>query len=153
MLTLHALALVASTFISAASTDGPNLDYSRSVYLSSAAFTDVTMGSAREFDEIKTKGYSQLTLDFVFTRNAASAVTMTCKHARAAGGTFYNVHVLSYSTATAASDTHTWSNTVSGSENWSWTVQLLAGYNYVKCTLTATGGGASDLLTISATLR
>jgi hypothetical protein len=129
-------------------------DVEKSIYISSSAFTSVTMGSARETDAIRTQGFSAITFFLTFTQSAATAVTMACKAGPTSSTINYSVQVLySYTNATASSDTHTWSQAVSSSESWPWTVTLMPGYNYLKCTFTATGGGSSDLLTLSAFAR
>lgn len=128
---------------------GPLSDDTLNVYLSSAAFTTVAMNTSRTFDALETYGYRFVDLQFDYVRNSGSAVTMTCAHSTTASGTYRTIQVLSYSGSTASSATHTWSKTVSGNASWSWRVNLHA-YQYLKCTLTVTGGAASDTLTITA---
>lgn len=154
---LITLALMISVPISAhaQSTDpaGTLDDVTKSVTLSSAAFTTVALNTARTFDAIKVQGFSELTLSFTYVYSAATAVTMTCTHALTSGGTYKTIQVLTYSGATAASEPHVWSQAVSASENWSWTIRIKPEYNYLKCTITATGGAVGDTLTLTAAAR
>jgi hypothetical protein len=155
-ITLLALLLTIVPFnVFSQSTDphGGESDVAKSVTLSSAAFTTVALSTSRTFDPIRTQGFRELTLSFTYVYSAATAVTMTCQHALTSSDTYKDIDVLTYSGSTASSAQHTWSRSVTASDNWSWTLRIRPEYNYLKCTIVATSGGAGDTLTLTAAAR
>jgi hypothetical protein len=115
------------------------------------AFTTIDISGGVTTDAIRTYGYRFLTFELDYVYSAGTAVTMTCQSTDADSGVYRDVVGLVVSGHTLTSDQLTWSNAVAASENWAWTVSL-NGYYYVKCTFTATGGGAGDTLTVRSVL-
>jgi hypothetical protein len=92
----------------------------------------------------------QLTLAVDYTNSAGTAVTMTCKTAfdnSGANGTGYELHEITRTGTSAApvgtSAIYTWSNAVSGDEDWTWLVDNIP-LDWINCAFTATSGGAND---------
>lgn len=135
---------------SRAAIPGPMQDEAVSITVSSAAFTDLAINVAKTTDPIFVQGWRFVTFQLDYTNSAASAVTMACSKAATSSGTYRPIQVLTVAGSTLNSDAAIWSQAVSGDEDWPWTVTFFGAY-YLKCTFTATGGDASDTLTITAT--
>jgi hypothetical protein len=112
------------------------------------------LNAARSTGWIDVKGYKLLILKSNLTRVAAMAVKMTCRENSVVsddgdpdGVTGASaIQVLSGTTSTDLSV----SKDVSADKVWTWRLDV-NGFAYVNCTFTATAGGVSDLLTVTAT--
>lgn len=94
-------------------------------------------------------GYSRLTISFSIVRVAATAITMTCSASTDHGAIFNVIADQTISSGTGTLVAHTWSYAVSASGGV--IIDIGTGsYDSVSCTFGATGGGSSDLLTVSA---
>ncbi len=120
--------------------------------MSSAKIDDLAINSARWTGWIEVQERRSLVVEVSYTYSAASAVTMRCEtsdDASTANDSGFDLHILSDSgtAGTSSSVTHTWENSVSASEKWSWTVSNLP-HNYVNCVFNGTGADASDKVTV-----
>jgi hypothetical protein len=154
---LHLLALISSLTVGQLNStvgtfaDGPISfkDTTVTVTSSSAAFTALALNSTKTTDAIKVKGFRYLKFSLKYTFAAATAVTMTCQNSED-GTTWYDIHVLQYTTfPTATSGIQTWSYAAGASKNWDWSVTVEG--VYMRCSFAATGSPtASDTLTVTA---
>lgn len=95
---------------------------------------------------IDMRGYKLLTLRLNLDRVAATAIAMTCTENDTASDTGAGtIQKIEGSTSIDFSV----SKDVSGDKIWPWRVDH-NGFSFVKCTITATSGGATDLLTVTA---
>lgn len=120
--------------------------------LSSARIDDLAISAARWTGWVEVQERRSLVLEIDYTWSAASAVTMRCEtsdSAATANDSGFDLHILSDSATagTSSSVTHTWSNAVSASEKWSWTVSNLP-HNYVNCVFNGTSADGSDKVTV-----
>lgn len=94
-------------------------------------------------------GLAKLSISFSVSRSTATAITMTCNASTDQGTTFVAVADQTVSAGVGTLVAHTWSYAVSASGG----VQIDVGvgsYDFLQCVFAATGGGSSDLLTVSA---
>ena len=105
-----------------------------------------TLDAAVNTGWIDMRGYKLLMLRFNLDRVAATAIAMTCTENDTAidtgAGTIQKIEG-------ATSTDFSVSKAVSGDKIWPWRVDI-NGFSFVKCTVTNTSGGVTDLLTVTA---
>lgn len=130
--------------------DGPmaNRDTYVSVTQSGTTITAAPLNVAVTTDWIKVKGYRWVQWTLQYTWAAASAVTMTCQQSEDAvvAAAIPALEFATFPTATSA--TMVWSEAVSATGNWVWTVPNHG--VYMRCTFNGTGASSSDKLTPKA---
>ena len=97
----------------------------------------------------------QAVLAIDYTNDTATVVTMTCKGAlvdTGANGTGFDLMEIT-KTGTAAvpvftSAAPTWSNAVTGNEDWSWVVDNIP-LPWLNCAFAGTGAGVDDVVTVT----
>ena len=120
--------------------------------LSSAVIDDLAINSARWTGWRAVDEDRSIAIEINYTWSAATAVTMRCEttdDASTANDSGFDLHILSDSATAGTSDsvTHTWSNAVSASEKWTWTVSNLP-HNYINCVFNGTSADGSDKVTV-----
>lgn len=105
---------------------------------------------------INVSGLDGVAFDSAYTNSAGTAVTMRCETDRVnstANDGGYDLHAteltLASGAVTATSGIITWSNAVSGNENWTWQVVDIPA-NFINCGFTITSGDGSDDLDVTA---
>lgn len=144
---LAAVLALAAPSLSSAARIGSNQVVSYDCTVSSVACTSLQMDTSKTFDAINVEGLDAIAVLLDYTYDSGTYVTMTCAGSDTSSGRYRDIQVLSYTGATAASDSHVWSQPVSGDEYWPWIVPVYI-HKYMKCTLSVTGGTSSDLLDI-----
>lgn len=122
--------------------------------LSAALINGLAINSSRWTGWRPVDEQRSLVLEIAYTYSAATAVTMRCEtsdDASTANDSGFDLHILSDSATAGTSDsvTHTWSNAVSASENWTWTVANLP-HNYVNCVFDGTSADGSDTVVVKS---
>lgn len=120
--------------------------------LSAARINDLAINSARWTGWVSVPERRSIVIEVSYTWSAASAVTMRCETSddnTTANDSGFDLPILSDSATAGTSDSyaHTWSNPVSASEKWSWTVSNLP-HLYVNCVFNGTGADADDKVTV-----
>lgn len=92
-------------------------------------------------------GYGVAILQFDFTYNAATAITLTCNVSLDGGTTYAPLQSCAVSSGVCTSTDASWSKAVSANDDWAWRIDFLSAPN-VQCTVACTGGGASDTVTV-----
>jgi hypothetical protein len=147
------LALLTALTISQATgsfSDGPiaNMDTYVNVTQNGTVITAAPLNAAVTTDGIKTKGYRWVQWTLQYTYATASAVTMQCQQSED-NATWANIQALEFvAFPVATSATMVWSEAVSASGNWVWTVPNHG--VYMRCTFNGTGASSSDTLTPKA---
>ena len=92
--------------------------------------------------------YSTLVLSLNHsTHDAASAIAMTCTTSLDSGTTNATLQDCDVASGACTSNDASWTKAISGVKAWPWRVDV-AGYPSVTCTITDTGGGAGDKITV-----
>lgn len=92
-------------------------------------------------------GYGMGIFQVDFTYNAATAVALACEASINNQTSWATLQSCSVSSGTCTSSDASWSKATSASDTWLWRVDFL-GAPDVKCTVSCTGGGASDTFTV-----
>lgn len=145
-----AIALAASVAIAAPAPVGVNLATSPVAALTAVAAN--AAAGARTFTVANPQGaYGLLVIHANFTWDSASAVILTCSESPDGGSTLYALQDGTTSAGVQALVAASKSKTVSASAKWPmrWDIK---GFTFISCVYSATGGGASDLITATYTL-
>lgn len=99
------------------------------------------------------KGYGVLGLYFKHTNSGASNISMTCTASDDAHATPFDIQTCDTTTipGTCTSIDAKWSKDVAGNKNWPWRVEIES-FEDIRCTVTNTGGGASDFIKVTGRL-
>lgn len=150
---MNLLSLLTALVISQATgsfADGPiaNQDTYVNVTQNGNLITAAPLNVTVTTDWIKVKGYRWVEWTLQYTFAAASAVTMQCDQSEDAivAASIPALQFTAFPVATSA--TMIWSQAVSASANWPWTVPNHG--VYMRCKFTGTGANASDKLTLKA---
>lgn len=130
--------------------DGPiaNRDTYVNVTQSGTTISATPLNVTVTTDGIKTKGYRWVQWTLQYTYGAATAVTMQCQQSED-NTTWAYIPALEFATfPTASSATMVWSEAVSASGNWVWTVPNHG--VYMRCIFNGTSASSSDKLTPKA---
>jgi hypothetical protein len=130
--------------------DGPiaNMDTYVTVTQNGNVITSAPLNAAVTTDGIKTKGYRWVEWTFQYVFGAATAVTMTCQQSED-NVVWANIQALNFTVfPTATSATMVWSEAVTASGNWVWTVPNHG--VYMRCIFNGTGASSSDKVTPKA---
>jgi hypothetical protein len=117
-----------------------------SAKVSGSAFTDLAINTAKTFDAIRVAGWSTVLVQVDYTYSAGTAVTMTCDESQD-GTTYYDVQEVECVVGTCTHVNRTWSKAISAASV-AFLFEVPTRFAYLKCTLTATGGGAGDTATV-----
>ena len=129
---------------------GANVVEERGVVLSAVAANAVA--ATRTFTVTNTGGSGGMLILWAnFTWSAASAVTMTCSASNDAGATLYALQDGATAAGVQTLTDAVKSKAVTASKKWPMRFDIL-GFSFVSCVYAATGGGASDLMTMRASV-
>lgn len=126
----------------------PQRTPSGSIYLLNAVASNASAGARTA--TFTTGGYSKLTISFSYVRvGTPSALTMTCKASTDKGIIYNAIPDQTINAGVGTLIAHTWFYPVAATDGV--TIDIGTGtYDAVQCVFSATGGGATDLLTVSA---
>lgn len=125
----------------------PNQHHAR--WRKDAVISAASINTAKTFTltEAEMGGFGMLGIFVEYTNSAGTAVVMTCTGSNDDGTTDFALQSCAVSAGTCTSTDATWSNAVSGDEDWMWKVDTQGALS-VTCSFTATGGDGSDVATV-----
>jgi hypothetical protein len=151
-LLLFLLALLAPTVASAAvPVVAANREYPLGTLLSGVALNASSASRTFSLDDDREFGFNLLVAYVYLTRSAATDVRMTCTGAPDAESGPAVLQDITVASGVGTSDDARFQKAVSGTAAWPWRVDV-TGYRNVKCTLSGTSGGSSDLVTVKGYL-
>lgn len=120
--------------------------------LQAAVINDLAINASRWTGWILVIDKRSVTLEINYTWSAATAVTMRCEttdDASVANDSGWDLQIIEDSATSGTSNSfiHTWSNAVSASEKWSWSVSNLP-HDYLNCKFDGTAADGSDKVTV-----
>jgi hypothetical protein len=129
--------------------DGPiaGTDTAFSVTQAGSPFTALPLNALQTTDGIKVKGFRWVEWTLRYTFGAATAVTMQCDQSED-GLTWAFIPVLTFTGPIAGSAVLTWSQPVTATTNWVWTVPNHG--VYMRCKFLGTGATSSDKMSLTA---
>lgn len=130
--------------------DGPGVSLEYDVLIGGSAFTTQALDSSKTTDAITVRGLTFLDFTLQYVYNSATDVRMACQKSH--NGTVWSDKQVLESVSVAGvinSEDAVWKKDVTASKTWSWSVSIL-GEVYLRCTFSATGGAASDTVTVTA---
>ena len=140
-----ALSIAAFSYVN----PGPRNDTDLDVTVGGTAFTTLALDASKTTDALQVGGWRFVNFNLAHVNSTATAVTMYCEGSDSGAAPWFRIQGLALSAGTFTSSDVTWSNAVTGNENWPWRVNTQA-YKYVRCVFDSTGGGGSDTLTATA---
>lgn len=129
----------------------------------SSSITDANNGSSKWINNLGLNAtrtaiiptmeqYDQVILNFKYTYSAATAVNWTVEVSDDNGTTYFLYPPVKDPSTSPVTVTHpTYTKAISAASVNFTDMVLAAGYSHLKITVTSTGGGAGDLLTLTAT--